>query len=135
MESRPRLNTLAFQVDLWSARGNTPGNLSQVETRRKDIVYSSRTRAGTDSFKYAQRIRNTVADLLDKLPEDLKDSSEAKMLSAVADRKSYNIVHLIIAHGTREPLKGLRFFSRQHGGALAGGLQRHSTYIASSQSP
>jgi NTE family protein len=95
MESRPRLNTLAFQVDLWSARGNTPGNLSQVETRRKDIVYSSRTRAGTDSFKYAQRIRNTVADLLDKLPEDLKDTPEAKMLSTVADRKSYNIVHLI----------------------------------------
>jgi len=94
-DSRPRLNTLAFQVDLWSARGNVPGNLNEVETRRKDIVYSSRTRAGTDSFKYAQRIRNTVADLLDKLPDDLKDCPEAKVLSAVADRKGYNIVHLI----------------------------------------
>jgi NTE family protein len=95
LDSRPRLNTLAFQVDLWSATGSIPGNLNQVETRRKDIVYSSRTRAGTDSFKYAQRIRNTVADLLAKLPDDLKSGPEAKVLSDIADRKGYNIVHLI----------------------------------------
>jgi NTE family protein len=95
MDSLPRRDTLAFQVDLWSARGTFPGNLAEVETRRKEIQYSSRTRANTDQFKYAQRIRNTVATLLERLPDDLKESTEAILLSEIADHKAYNIAHLI----------------------------------------
>jgi NTE family protein len=95
MDSLPRQDTLAFQVDLWSARGTFPGNLAEVETRRKEIQYSSRTRANTDQFKYAQRVRNTVASLLAQLPEELKASPEAQLLSEIADRKAYTIAHLI----------------------------------------
>ncbi|MDB5435379.1 MAG: hypothetical protein JWR47_1636 [Phenylobacterium sp.] len=95
MDSLPRQDTLAFQVDLWSARGTFPGNLAEVETRRKEIQYSSRTRANTDQFKYAQRVRNTVASLLAQLPEELKASPEAQLLSGIADRKAYTIAHLI----------------------------------------
>jgi NTE family protein len=95
MDSLPRQDTLAFQVDLWSARGTFPGNLAEVETRRKEIQYSSRTRANTDQFKYAQRVRNTVASLLAQLPEELKASPEAQLLSGLADRKAYTIAHLI----------------------------------------
>ena len=95
LDNTPRQDTLAFQVDLWNARGELPGNVAQVETRRKEIQYSSRTRAGTDSFKYAQRMRNAIASLLEKLPADLKESEEAKLLHANAERKIYNIVHLI----------------------------------------
>jgi NTE family protein len=95
VDSKPRQDTLAFQVDLWNARGQLPGSISQVETRRKEIQYSSRTRAGTDSFKYAQRTRNTIATLLDNLTEEQKMSPEATTLCALADRKVYNIVHLI----------------------------------------
>jgi NTE family protein len=95
MDSVPRRDTLAFQVDLWSARSDLPGNLAEVETRRKEIQYSSRTRAGTDHFKHTQRVRNAAATLLESLPEDLKDTPDAKLLGSVADRKVYNIVHLI----------------------------------------
>ena len=95
MDSVPRQDTLAFQVDLWSARGDFPGNMAEVETRQKEIQYSSRTRANTDQFKRAQRIRNTVATLLESLPDDLKNNPNAKLLSSIADRKVYNIIHLI----------------------------------------
>jgi NTE family protein len=95
MDSLPRRDTLAFQVDLWSARGTFPGNLAEVETRRKEIQYSSRTRANTDQFKHAQRVRNTVAALLERLPDDLRKSPEAVLLSEIADHKAYNIAHLI----------------------------------------
>ena len=64
-DSRPRLNTLAFQVDLWSARGDLPRTIAEVSTRQKEIQYSSRTRAGTDSFKQVQRLRRATADLLE----------------------------------------------------------------------
>jgi NTE family protein len=95
VESAPRRDTLAFQVDLWSARGNLPRNMLEVMTREKEIRYSSRTRAGTDQFKHVQRLRRAVADLLEKLPEDLRDSPEAKLLSTATDRKVHNIIHLI----------------------------------------
>ena len=95
VEYGPRQDTLAFQVDLWSARGEFPGNLAEVATRQKEIQYSSRTRANTNQFKRLQRMRCALASLLAKLPGDLRDSEEAKLLSSIADHKVYNIVHLI----------------------------------------
>jgi NTE family protein len=95
LDSTPRLDTLAFQVDLWSSRGDFPGNMAEVETRQKEIQYSSRTRANTDQFKRAQRVRNTVAALLGSLPDDLKNQPSAKLLGSIAERKVYNMVHLI----------------------------------------
>jgi NTE family protein len=96
VDSEPRRDTLAFQVDLWSARGEFPRNMLEVATREKEIRYSSRTRAGTDQFKRVQGLRRAVADLLEKLPDDLRNSPEAKLLSAgAADRKVYNIIQLI----------------------------------------
>lgn len=95
MEGEKRQNTLAFQVDLWSARGDLPGNLAEVMTRQKEILYSSRTRAGTDQFKRVQRLRYALATLMPKLPPELQNSEEAQLLKEVAERKVYNIVHLI----------------------------------------
>ena len=95
VEQEPRRDTLAFQVDLWSARGEFPRNMLEVMTREKEIRYSSRTRARTDQFKYVQRLRGAAAGLLEKLPDDLKNSPEAQLLRPAVDRKVYNIVHLI----------------------------------------
>jgi NTE family protein len=91
----PRRDSLVFQVDLWSARGDFPPNMFDVMTREKEIRYSSRTRAGTDQFKYVQRLRHTLADLLEKLPEDLRNSPDARLLGKEARHKVYNIIHLI----------------------------------------
>jgi NTE family protein len=95
VNSLPRRDTLAFQVDLWSARGELPVNMLDVMTREKEIRYSSRTRAGTDQFKHVQKLRRAVTTLLGKLPEELKSSPEAKLLGIEAEHKVYNIVHLI----------------------------------------
>lgn len=94
-DAEPRRDTLAFQVDLWSARGEFPRDIFEVTTREKEIRYSSRTRAKTDQFKYEQKLRHILAGLLEKLPEDLKNSAGARLLNSVAERKVYNIVHLI----------------------------------------
>jgi NTE family protein len=110
VESQPRLDTLAFQVDLWSARGELPRSLAEVSTRQKEIQYSSRTRASTDSFKRIQRLRRATADLLDQLPDELRRSPEATLLRNIADRKVYNIVHLIYrAKNYEGPAKDYEF--------------------------
>jgi NTE family protein len=66
----------------------------EVATREKEIRYSCRTRTSTDQFKRTQRLRFALVDLLEKLPPDLMNS-EAKLLCTAADRKVYNIIHLI----------------------------------------
>ena len=95
LDSRPRLDTLAFQVDLWSARGDLPRDMVEVDVRQKDIRYSSRTRASTDQFRGMQSLRRASARLLDRMPPDLRNSAEAQLLAKEADEKVYNIIHLI----------------------------------------
>lgn len=90
-----RQDTLAFQIDLWNAQGSVPGNLADAMTRQKEIQYSSRTRASTDRFKYVQRVRCALANLLSKLPSELQQDEDVELLKKVADHKVYNIVQLI----------------------------------------
>src|SRR5437899_13019 len=85
VDSQPRRDTLAFQVDLWNAAGAFPRDMLDVVTREKEIRYSSRTRASTDQFKHIQRVRRAAAGLLERLPAELSDSPEARLLSTVAD--------------------------------------------------
>jgi NTE family protein len=90
-----RLDTLAFQIDLWSARGDIPADLHDVMMRQKEIQYSSRTRAYTDQFKAIQHARTALANIIDKLPPDVLDSDDGKILRIAADKRVYKIVHLI----------------------------------------
>ena len=90
-----RQDTLTFQVDLWSSRGEMPRDLNDVMVRQKEIQYSSRTRANTDQFRQIQCVRVALANVLDKLPPELLDNEDGKLLRSVADRRVYQIVHLI----------------------------------------
>jgi NTE family protein len=90
-----RHDTLAFQVDLWSARGELPGDLGEVGERLKEIQYSSRTRANTDQFKAIQSVRATLAGVLDQLPPGLRAGEVGATLRQFACPKVYRIVQLI----------------------------------------
>jgi NTE family protein len=113
LDSRPRQDTLAFQVDLWSARGDMPRNLIEMEVRQKEIRYSSRTRAATDQYKKAQRLRVAVANLIKNLPDELRGMEDVKLLEAEASDKVCNIVHLIYRTKDYEGLAKDYEFSRQ----------------------
>ena len=95
VDSRPRKDTLAFQIDLWSARGKLPRDLTELEVRAKEIRFSSRTRQGTDRYKYEQKLRRAAANLLKRLPAKMKADPDFKLLEQEADDKVCNLVHLI----------------------------------------
>jgi len=95
LDERPRHDTLAFQVDLWSASGELPRDMIEVDVRQKDIRYSSRTRAGTDQFRKLQAVRRAAAMLLENMRPELRQTPEAELLAQEADTKVYNIIHLI----------------------------------------
>jgi NTE family protein len=94
-DTRPRQDTLAFQIDLWNARGELPRDLAHVNLRQTEIRYSSRTRAGTDQFRTVQGLLRATSKLLAKLPEDLRRTPEAILLAKEADEKVYNIIQMI----------------------------------------
>ena len=136
VEQGPRQDTLAFQVDLWSARGEVPGNLADVAMRQKEIQYSSRTRANTDQFKQYQRCPKALASLLSKLPADLRASEEARMLEL--DRRPQGLQPRpadLPLQALRGALEGLRVFPAVHGGALARRLSRRGAHVAPSRGP
>jgi NTE family protein len=95
VDSEPRQDTLAFQVDLWSSRGEFPRDMTEVAVRQKEIQYSSRTRASTDRLKNMQKIRSALSKLLEDAPDAFRKTAEAKVLADFADLKVYNIVQLI----------------------------------------
>jgi NTE family protein len=91
----PRQDTLAFEVDLWSATGDFPQSMAEVATRQKEIAYSSRTRENTDRFKHLQQIRHAAAALLNALPEEARKGPEYELVHQLADHTVYSLVHLI----------------------------------------
>ncbi|KDB06107.1 Protein of unknown function DUF3734 [Burkholderia sp. lig30] len=94
--ARPRRDTLAFQVDLWSARGPLPRTLADVTERTKDVQFSSRTRFVTDTLQREQRYRNLLREVLDQVPEaQRKSDPRCIQAEAMSCDKRYNIQHLI----------------------------------------
>ncbi|HUO53130.1 MAG TPA: patatin-like phospholipase family protein [Rhodoblastus sp.] len=95
LDSPPRRDTLAFQVDLWSATGELPRDLAAIEVRQKDIQFSSRTREATRQAMNAQRLRRIFRQVHGHLPEEIRALPEVEFLAREADESVYNIVHLI----------------------------------------
>ncbi|MBS0455989.1 MAG: patatin-like phospholipase family protein [Proteobacteria bacterium] len=95
IEYFPRRSHLVIQVDVFPARGALPENLSQVSERDKDIRYSSRTRAGTDSLRRLHDLRHSINQLWEKLSDDLRSGPEAKLLDDFRCVTTMDIVQLI----------------------------------------
>lgn len=93
--AEPNIDMLAFQVDLWSARGEIPSDLAEVSTRQKEIQYSSRTRANTDNFKRIQKMKSALNEFLNQIPDEFKTGKDYDTLKSAACCNVYNIVHLI----------------------------------------
>lgn len=95
LSSHSELDTLIFQVDLWSATGEAPGDLAEVGARAKEIQFSSRTRAATDSFRQRQQLRAVYNELLALMPPELAATPQAQLLARASDPAVYNIVQLV----------------------------------------
>ena len=95
IEYYPRRSHLIFQVDLFPARGALPGNLNEVTERDKDIRYSSRTRAGTDTLRRLHDLRHSINMLWERLPDDLRIGPEVALLDEFRCVTTMDIVEVI----------------------------------------
>jgi len=95
LDQVPRPDMLVFQVDLFSARGPMPRTIFDVSEREKDIRYSSRTRLNTDVAHHEQALRRATHRLLQRLPANLQDDPDVKLLRNSSCNAAITIVHLI----------------------------------------
>lgn len=95
IDIKERQDLLVFQIDLFSSRGRLPGDLFDVEQRRKEIVFSSRTRAATDRVDALQTLRRAIVDLYEHLPPTLRQDEHLRALRELGEESSIGIVHLI----------------------------------------
>lgn len=91
----PRQEVCIFQIDLFSARGQIPKTLFDVQAREKEIRYSSRTRLNTDFFKHVQSMRRAIRRLDNQIPDDIKSSFDWRVLAEFSSNAAVTIVHLI----------------------------------------
>jgi NTE family protein len=95
LDQEDSVNTLVFQVDLFSASGHLPRDMEDVLGRHKDIMYSSRTRYNTDMYRHIMEWKRRAYQALAKVPEDLLTEEERALRNRLADLPEINIMHLI----------------------------------------
>lgn len=95
LDDWPREDTLALQVDLWSAKGPLPKTMMDVLERVKDVQYSSRTRHGTNTVARTQQLRNALTELIQQLPGGELPGHLREPLARYLDDRVFNVVHLI----------------------------------------
>ena len=95
LDEDDHINTLVFQVDLFSARGALPRDIQDVMARHKDILYSSRTRYNTDLFRRIHTWKTRLGQALAKLPAELLTTEERRLKEELADLPEIAILQLI----------------------------------------
>jgi len=96
LDEAPDRSTVAFQVDLWRARGSMPRNIYEVQARIKDIQYSSRTRAGTSRAGEARLLGNALQRMLAQVPEPTRSSDLwCQIAHRLGGAAPVSVVHLI----------------------------------------
>jgi NTE family protein len=94
LNDEPRVETLCFMVDLWSADGPEPTTFEQVRTRQKDLVYASRSRSHIDDYLRMHKLRGMIRAMRDKLPPELLSEQESREIDELGAETTMHIVQL-----------------------------------------
>jgi NTE family protein len=94
LDDEPRVDTLCFMVDLWRAEGPEPRTFEQVETRRKDVTFASRSHRHIESYRRMHNLRNAVRALYRRLPAEARADPEMKALAALGCDTTMHVVWL-----------------------------------------
>jgi NTE family protein len=95
------IDAFIVQVDLFSGFGELPKNLAQVQERVKDISFQSKTRFSHDQVRAIEAMRSTLADVLAKLPANLRADPQVKKLEEASRRGRVSLIQLVNRHDTK----------------------------------
>jgi predicted acylesterase/phospholipase RssA len=134
LESEPRQDTLAFQVDLWSARGPFPHDAGSSDPAEGDPVFEPHPRQlrslqvfAEDTFRALEPARET--------PRGAQGGRGVRRAKPARRSQSLQPDSADLpVQATRGRLEGLRILAVEHGGALAGRLPGYDAHAPPSRS-
>ena len=94
-DDNPRRNSLIFAVHLWNPMGDEPNTIWEVLNRHKDIQYSSRVASHIARQRQMHKMRHIIRDLAKLLPDDVRRTQEAQLLSAFGCHTTMHVVRLL----------------------------------------
>jgi NTE family protein len=96
-----RMDALILQVDVFSGLGHMPKNLAQIQERVKDLQFQSKAHMSYDQARQLEAMRSTLAEVIDRMPPDLRSTPQVKKLEEISRRGAVTVIHLINRHDTR----------------------------------
>jgi NTE family protein len=81
-DDNPRRSSVVFAVQIWHTQSAEPDSIAQVFMRQKDILFGSRSRSHIARHAQLHRMRQVVRELYKMLPEERRNTPEAKALAA-----------------------------------------------------
>jgi NTE family protein len=94
LDESKQVDTLCFMVDLWSADGEEPKTLDEVQTRQKDVTFASRSRRHLDDYVATHQMRQKLRELYAALPADQRTPAQTAELEALGCGSTLHVVRL-----------------------------------------
>jgi NTE family protein len=94
LDDHPRVSTLCFMVDLWYAQGLEPRTPDQVESRRKEVMFASRSERHIETYCETHNLRCRLRALYEQLPPELRQDENVRELAAGGCSTTMHIVRL-----------------------------------------
>jgi NTE family protein len=89
-----RGDTLCFMVDLWSAQGEAPVSLDEVQTRQKDVTFASRSKRHIEDYVNTHALQNKLRQLYARVPPAERSEEDRHELEALGCASTLHIVRL-----------------------------------------
>lgn len=100
LDDHPRRDSVIFAVNLWNPSGPDPMSLWDVQSRQKEIQYSSRFDSHLMRQAQIHRLRHVVRELEQLLPGEIRDSERCRSLAAWG---CSTVMHVIRFNAPRLP--------------------------------
>jgi NTE family protein len=94
-EDVPRRDSLVFAVHMWNPMGAAPKSIWEVLSRQKDVQYSSRVASHIARQRQVHRLRHVISELVDRMPEQIRDTPEVHDLAGYGCRTRMHFVRLL----------------------------------------
>jgi NTE family protein len=95
IDELPRRSTLCFMVDLFDAMGPLPQVMEDVEARRKDITYASRSDRSVEAHRQMHNLRRAIMALWNQLPPAAQKDPHLNELADLGCVTTMHIVRLV----------------------------------------
>jgi NTE family protein len=98
----PKDHVLTFMIDLFSATGDEPRDMDEVQMRMKDISYASRTAHHIKHLSRHHSLGHAFKNAIDDLPEEIKKNPIIREARKIENEAKFDIVHLVYSKPPHE---------------------------------